>query len=124
VKSIEARAFSHCGNLKSITISNGVKSIGDDAFSDCGSLASITIPSSVDSIGDWVFYECHGLKSITCLNPIPPYIRHFEGLTGALMFHTYNTCVYVPPNSVEAYRGGDVWNKLECIKPIGATENL
>lgn len=58
-------AFSSCGGLTSVTISDSVTSIGDDAFYECTNLTSITIPDSVMSIGGGAFYACGRLTSIT-----------------------------------------------------------
>ena len=53
-----------CSNLKSCTISEGVKTIGDNAFSVTG-LSSLVIPSTVTTIGNSVFEGCKNLTSIT-----------------------------------------------------------
>lgn len=62
---IPTRAFAHCFNITSVTISDGVTSIGDGAFFSCKGLKSIIIPDSVMSIGDWAFGGCSSLNSIT-----------------------------------------------------------
>lgn len=54
---IGSYAFSGCGNLTSVTISEGVASIGKEAFRGCG-ITSIAIPKSVMSIGDYAFSGC------------------------------------------------------------------
>ena len=71
VTSIGDRAFSGCGGLTSIVISDSVTSIGISAFSSCDGLTSIVIPDSVTSIGDDAFYNCGGLTSIV----IPDSVR-------------------------------------------------
>lgn len=55
----------YCGNIISITISDGVTSIGNYAFYNCSSLTSITIPNSVTSIRNGAFQYCKSLTSIT-----------------------------------------------------------
>ncbi len=70
VKTIDARAFSWCVNLTSITLPDGVETIGAYAFEFCSSLESVNIPASVTTIGYWnewnqdlpVFFECSSLQ--------------------------------------------------------------
>ena len=57
-------AFSRCGFITSVVISEGVTSIGEYAFSECGSLKSITISSSVTTIGSRAFSQCGELQKI------------------------------------------------------------
>ena len=64
-KVIANDAFSHCSNLKKITIPNSVTTIGEDAFLSCTGLTELTIPDSVTSIGATAFWNCSGLKSLS-----------------------------------------------------------
>ncbi len=65
VISIDNRAFSGCGGLKSVTIPDGVTGIGYSAFSGCSDLNSVTIPDSVKVIDEWAFSGCGSLNSVT-----------------------------------------------------------
>ena len=113
VKSIGRRAFCGCTNLKSIKISNSVKSIGELAFSACSKITSITIPEYVTNIGNYAFYYCLGLTSIICEANTPPNC-------GDYTFDCVNKSipVYVPANSVEAYKKADVWKDFTNIQAI------
>lgn len=62
--SIGEGAFKNCSNLKSVTLSNGVKSIDSNAFDGCASLEHISIPGSVKSLGQMAFQGCLSLSSI------------------------------------------------------------
>jgi len=64
LQSINAKAFSGCSSLTSITIPNGVTTIGDSAIQDCSSLTSINIPDEVTAIGNFAFYGCSSLTNI------------------------------------------------------------
>lgn len=64
--------FSHCKNLKEITIPDGVKKISNSigSFFECESLESVTIPHSVEVIGCNAFRGCKNLKEINIPNSV------------------------------------------------------
>ena len=67
VTKIASQAFVHCRNLKSITISEGIREIDGAVFYFCWDLVSVTIPASVNKLGNYgSFYiqECPKLNSI------------------------------------------------------------
>ena len=104
VTSIGDMAFEMCSRLTSCTIGNNVTSIGDSAFYQCSSLTSIEIPDSVTSIVDFAFYSCINLTSVTCLATTPPTI-------GFDVFGNTNNCpIYVPSQSVNAYKTANEWS--------------
>ena len=99
-------AFYYCTSLTSVTIPSGVTSIGGSAFASCSSLTSVTIPSSVTNIGDFTFYNCSSLTSITVEATTPPTL-------GDLVFEDTNNCpIYVPAESVDAYKTATNWSEL------------
>ena len=95
---IDGFTFYGCSSLQSITIPNSVTSIAIQAFEHCSSLQSITIPSSVADIGVNAFYGCSGLTSITVNAVTPP------TLGNAAFYNTNNCPIYVPCESVNAYK--------------------
>jgi len=113
VQHIGPNAFNRCGSLKSVTIPNSVTSIGTQAFYACRDLASLTLPDKVTSIGDFAFGSCTGLTSVTSLNPVPPDVERstFFGLPPDI-------CLYVPVNSIPAYRAAAGWKEFKCIKAV------
>lgn len=112
VTNIEESTFYNCSSLTSITIPNSVISIGNYVFGGCSALTSITIPDSVTSIGEWVFFECSSLTSITCEAVTPPTLDSGNDLSSI-------TVVYVPAESVEAYKTATNWSYYSnIIQPI------
>ena len=111
VKSIGQGAFSLCESLLSVTIPDSVTSMGSFAFDDCPSLKSVTIGSGVTNIGDGAFANCSDLTTIICKAVDPPtLVSTLQGLSLSLI-------VYVPVESVEAYRTASNWCELP-IQPI------
>ena len=104
VTSIGSGAFQSCRSLTSVDFGENsqLTSIGTFAFSGCSSLTSITIPSSVTSIGSSAFNLCSSLTSITINATEPPTF-------GSSAIPSNVTNIYVPAESVEAYKEAGGW---------------
>uniref|UniRef100_UPI00405612AD leucine-rich repeat protein n=1 Tax=Alistipes sp. TaxID=1872444 RepID=UPI00405612AD len=92
-----------CGATE-FTVPNSVTSIGNDVFNCHYGLESITIPNSVTSIGDRAFSSCMRLTSVYCKPTTPP-----TGGYGMFYNNASGRKIYVPRNSVEAYKSADGW---------------
>lgn len=107
---IEDGAFANCSSLTSVTIGRNVETIANGAFQYCNGLTSITIGNSITSIGN-AFYGCNNLTSVTCEATTPPTI-------GSETFSNYNATLFVPEESIEAYKKAFFWEGFTNILPI------
>ena len=112
VTSIGNVAFGYCTALTSVTLSNSLKSIEKNAFVKCPALTSVTFPESLTSIGEYAFRWCTGLTKIESLAETPP-------TCGSNVFPDVDKdkCVlYVPKNSIEAYKAAETWKEFNNTK--------
>ena len=114
VTSISRYAFQRCSKLTNIVIPDSVTSIGTSIFYSCLGLTTVTIGSGVTSISDYTFYNCSGLTSVTIHATTPP------TLVNTNAFSSTNNCpIYVPAESVDAYKTATNWSNLaDRIQPI------
>ncbi|MBP5724025.1 MAG: leucine-rich repeat domain-containing protein, partial [Bacteroidales bacterium] len=122
VTAIGAAAFACSETLTSITIPNSVTTIGDYAFYECINLSSITIPNSVILLGCGLFEECTNLSTVYSLSKNPPVVSLVNEDGYEVSFDINGATVYVPSESVSAYKSAPVWKTLN-IQPIPA-ENV
>ena len=110
---IETNTNKLIAGCKNTIIPNSVMSVGESAFYGCSGLTSITIPNSVTSIGNWAFSYCSGLTSITFNGSTPPEFGNYA-------FQSVNKSipVYVPANSIEAYKSALGGLGLSDIKAL------
>lgn len=102
ITSIGVCSFYATRNLQSIVIPDTVERIGQDAFAGSG-LCSLVLPGSIKIIEKGAFWGCDRLGTIDILPAIPP-----QG--GEDMFK-YSYCpIYVPYNSLNAYRTAQFWS--------------
>ena len=105
VEMIGEYAFRDCTSLTSITIPETVFEIGSSAFQGCTSLTSVTIGSDVTSIGYYAFSGCSSLTSVYCKPTTPP-----SGDWGMFDNNASERKIYVPTESVEAYKNASYWS--------------
>lgn len=114
---IETASNTLVAGFNNTVIPSSVTSIGNGAFA-LSSLTSIVIPESVTKIGR-VIIEFTEVRSMTCFAVTPPDIvcvfneseaRRYDELT-----------LFVPMESLEAYRAHEEWGKITHIVPfVGA----
>ena len=96
-------AFYNRNNLTDVIIGDGVTSIGDRAFHKSSGAMNVTIGNSVTSIGANAFYF---INNVYCKPTTPPtiYTNTFSAV--------YRPKIYVPSESVEAYKSAEGWSKF------------
>ena len=91
-------------SITSLTIGSHPTSIGKSMFSNCTKLTTLVIPSNISSINSSAFEGCSGLTSITVHSTTPPTLV-------SSAFNNTNDCpIYVPPESVDAYKAASGWS--------------
>lgn len=108
VTEIGYSAFYCCSSLRSVTFEKGsqLKYMVEGVFCDCEALTSIEIPASVEMID---MYYCINLANIYCYPSIPPILNDFR---------CKNFVLYVPSQSLEAYKNSSWSEYYSSIKTI------
>lgn len=107
--------FENCESLKHITFSNALTKIPAFAFRNCYSLEEVTIPKNIIEIGGWAFHNCKAMTKVTILATAPPTL----GNADAFRYANIDYPIYVPAESVNAYKTANVWSLLSTrIFPI------
>lgn len=111
-KTIHSEEFLGCSNLKTLTIGDGVETIGSYAFSGCSSMETFTVGSGVKSIGADAFSDCTSLTSLTTQALEPPTC----GEQALDDIDKWNCKLYVPDESIEAYKEAPQWKNFLFIE--------
>lgn len=115
VISIGSHAF-YGTPLVSVIIPNSVTNIDYDAFYNCGALNEITFGNNIETIGNEICGWCTSLRNVYCKSIEPPVLgnRAFAyynsyGL-GSWVTVSYLESIYVPMESVDAYKSASGWS--------------
>jgi hypothetical protein len=115
-------AFRECSNLTSVSLPEGLTHIGSYAFHGCESIGSITLPKSVTYIGSYAFLDCSNLSRIIVLCDTPPMVA------GDLFDDTSDCPIYVPAESVDAYKSTQYWSdyadRINALAPLPEAVDL
>jgi hypothetical protein len=132
IKTLDSCAFANC-STSSYTLSEGLVTIGTTAFVNNDNLTAITIPNSVTTIGGSAFANCANLETVTIGSGIISIVGgafavassdnvRIQSLTinattppaidGSTSTFIGNYPIYVPAQSVDAYKSAQYWSYL------------
>ncbi|MBR5483492.1 MAG: leucine-rich repeat domain-containing protein, partial [Alistipes sp.] len=97
--------FMNCSDLVSVVIPEGVTTIDLSAFNRCSSLVEVTLPSTVTTLESYAFYGCTSVTGFYCKAVTPPSVG-----TQALYGYISARRIYVPTESVDAYKSASGWS--------------
>lgn len=105
-----------------IEIEEGIKYISYEAFKGQENLVGVTLPSTLQSIEESAFSGCYELRQITCLSMVPPVVD--EENYHVFSNTNYQNCtLYVPAESLDAYKNAQVWKDFLNISGIATDIN-
>lgn len=117
VTNVDSSAFFNCVSLQNIKLPSNTTSLAGTVFQGCSSLESIDIPATVSSIGSNCFVSCPSMQYAIVRAITPPTLGN--GTAFGARGTTYP--IYVPDESVNAYKAANYWNGefiIDRIKPI------
>ena len=102
-----------------VVIDDNVTGIGEGALKDSEEITELVIPESVTEIYAKAFFGCEKLKSVTCWAVEPPTAVFSDGIWAAFDGHAPNRKIYVPTESVAAYKSVPGWKDYaDAIYPM------
>lgn len=104
-------SFNDCSELESISIQEGCTRLSQECLRDNPKLTELVIPSTVTYVGKWCFTSS-GIKELTVKATTPP-------STGGVLGLADDCIIYVPAESVDAYKAASGWsNYADKIQAI------
>jgi hypothetical protein len=111
VTRIPGYCLDSCKSLESVQIPETVTTIVDNAFSNTA-IEKIDLGANITEIGNYICFACRKLKVAIVRATTPP-------KSGANIFYLADCQIYVPDQSVTAYREASGWSAYaDRIKPL------
>ena len=99
------------------TVPATVTTIETSAFMKCTALTQVTLPEGITYIGDKAFYNCSALTEMTVLATTPPTVGDVNAFSNV----SRDIPVYVPAESLAAYKEAEGWNEFTDLQAISTT---
>ena len=113
VKTINPEAFYNCFDVITVELPNSVETVEKYAFDECTSIKTLIIGSGLQSTSMYSF-SMASLKTVVCFALTPPDL----GMNSFYDTKEKEAVLYVPDESVNAYKEADQWKDFGTIKPI------
>lgn len=106
---------SYTAQITSVIVKDGITTIGPSLFFGRRSWhTTIYLSSTIQYLGKWAFRFCAGISSFTCVASTPPALG--DGVF--LDMDLSAILLYVPSNSIKAYKTASQWKEFTHIQPI------
>jgi hypothetical protein len=110
--------------ITSVTFPDNLVYIAQDAFFNT-KLSKLNFPASITAIEMNAFDLCIGITEVTCRAMTPPIMSDGQEEYMTSVFCRVplaDATLYVPAESVEAYKSANQWKDFGTILPIGGTD--
>jgi hypothetical protein len=97
----------------------GVDTIAREAFYSCQNLTSVSLPSSLKYIDNYAFAYSRAINSFRCEAVEPPAVYN-KGSYTFFLINKAESILYVPEESIDAYKVAVEWKDFGQILPLSA----
>lgn len=116
IKEIPFVAFKNCSSLEEVIIPEGYETIGSDAFIGCTKVKKVDLPSTLKTMGASVF-NSSAPSVVVVRASAPPTVTNMKYNLFSPNCHE-TAIVYVPAESIEAYKADEMWGDFKNFKPL------
>lgn len=113
VTAISPSAFHTCFAITTVELPNSVETVGREAFEDCDAMETLIIGSGLIET-DMYAFSMKNLKNVVCMAVTPPDL----GMNSFYDTNVGAAVLYVPDESVNAYKTANQWKNFGTIKPL------
>ena len=113
VTSIDSYAFYSCFTITTVELPNSVEKVGQYAFDNCAAVETLIIGSGLRET-DMYAFSMKNLKTVVCMAVTPPDL----GRNSFYEAKVSEAVLYVPDESVDAYKAAGQWKDFGSILPL------
>ena len=113
VKSIDGYAFNRCFAITTVELPNSLEKVNGYAFDNCDAVETLIIGSGLQETEMYAF-SMKNLKNVVCMALTPPDL----GRTSFYATNVREANLYVPDESIDAYKEADQWKDFGNKIPL------
>lgn len=131
ITALPMACFAECEAITDVVIPSHITALKDYSYSGCTGLQTIDLHENITALGEQCFAACSSAKTLICRikTPLPIdslFISNCNDNPNPTAFKDptdfKSDCVlYVPAESLDAYKTADVWKNFTTILPIDPT---